>query len=45
VSCVVTKPEDSLDISRIRKLLSNILIAFQGGNVIFFILLCDQVWQ
>jgi hypothetical protein len=38
VSCVVTKPEDRLDISRIRKLLSNILITFQGGNVIFFIL-------
>ena len=36
-SCVVTKPEDRLDISRIRKLLSNILITFQGGNVIFFI--------
>ena len=37
ISCVVTKPEDRLDISRIRKLLSNILITFQGGNVIFFI--------
>ena len=36
-SCVVTKPEDRLDISRIRKLLSNILITFQGGNDIFFI--------
>ena len=29
VSCVVTKPED-IDISRIRKLLSHILITFQG---------------
>ena len=36
-SCVVTTPEDRLDISRIRKLLSNILITFQGGNDIFFI--------
>ena len=36
LSCVVTKPEDRLDISRMRKLLSNILITFQGGNVIFY---------